>query len=249
MLTIELALRRGASGVLVAGCGVDPACRTGADHTQGRLAGDHEPSLRTDRIDSDKVTFVRYDRTDPQGLIDAAQAFRKGQKVTRFRRTTSRLRRSAVATIIILSLSASTLYLSDGPYRTVRMEKAAFVVSLKHAGDIVKSTQNVDDSNVLPHMRRQRPIERVRVGVRLRVTIDDSLYVQNVYDPGGLFNDGLSIGISELGIEPGRHSIVVEIDNTEDTSRWTHSWTSNLDFVAAERRILVFDEDGRFILH
>ena len=251
MLTVERALRRGAEGVLVAGCGVDPACRTGADYTESRLAGDREPWLRTDHVDPKKVTYVRFDRTDPQGLIDAAAAFRTGTPVVRMRKTNSRLKRGTAAAVVGLSLTASTVLLSDGPYRTPQMENAAFVVSLKHAGDVVTSstTEQVDDSDALPHMRRERPVERIRVPVRLRITVDDSVHVLEAYNPGGLFDDGLSVGISELELTKGAHRLTVEIDNTSDAAAWAYTWTRQLSFNKAQRRVLVFDEDGRFMLH
>jgi NAD-dependent dihydropyrimidine dehydrogenase PreA subunit len=251
MLTIERALRRGAEGVLVAGCGVDPACRSGADYTGSRLAGDREPWLRVDHVDPSKVIFVRFDRTDPKGLIDAAAAFRSGKPVVRMRKTTSPLKRGAAAAVVGLSLTASTVLLSDGPYQTPQMEHSAFVVSFKHAGDVVTSTttDQVDDSDVLPHMRRERPVERIRVPVRLRITVDDSVHVLKSFNPGGLFDDGLSVGISELELPVGIHSLTVEIDNTSEADSWAYEWSGEMPFAKAQRRVLVFDEDGRFVLH
>ncbi|MDG1753714.1 MAG: hypothetical protein P8H65_01910 [Rhodothermales bacterium] len=193
----------------------------------------------------------RFDRTDPKGLIDAAAAFRTGKPVVRMRKTTSRLKRGAAAAVVGLSLTASTVLLSDGPYQTPQMEHSAFVVSFKHAGDVVTSTttEQVDDSDVLPHMRRERPVERIRVPVRLRITVDDSVHVLESFNPGGLFDDGLSVGISELEFPVGIHSLTVEIDNTSDAGSWAYEWSGDMPFDKAQRRVLVFDEDGRFVLH
>jgi len=252
MLTVERALRRGAEGVLIAGCGVDPACRIGTEWTQERLVGTREPWLRTDHVDASKVVYVRYDRTNPHRLIQAAEAFRAGKPVQRFRRSPSKVQRAAVAAAFVLLLTASTIFLSDGPYRTPLKNDASFLVSFKFPGDIVTSVQTeetVDDEGVLPHMRRERPVERTRVPVRLRVTVDDSVNVEEAYAPGGLFGDGLSIGMSTLDLEPGMHSIRVDIDASADPGSWSFHWESTLRMSRAERKVLIFDEDGRFTLH
>ena len=257
MLTIERALRRGAQGVLIAGCGVDPACRLGTEWTQDRLNGDREPWLRTDHVDESKVTYVRYDRTDPHGLIEAAEAFRTGQPVKRFKRMPGKIQRAAVALTFVLILTASTLFLSDGPYKTPVAEMGEFLVSFKFPGDVVTTSQtdedtddqDADDEGVLPHMKRKRPVERMRVPVRLRVTVDDSVNVEESYAPGGLFGDGLSIGISTLDIDPGMHRVEVLIDASADPENWEYRWASTLNLNGAERRVLLFDEDGRFTLY
>lgn len=252
MLTVERALRRGAEGVLLAGCSVDPACRMGADYTENRLQGKREPWLRTDHVDRSKVTYVRFDRTNPDGLIAAASAFKDGRPVITSHKTPSTLRRVLVGVVVAVVTLASTVFLSDSPFHVVQRETAAFVVSLKHAGEIVTysdSDAQVDDSNVLPHMRRERPVERIRVPVQLRITVDDSIRLVQSFEPGGLFNDGLSIGMSETEVTPGDHRVKVEFNDTSDGSGWTYVWERELAFEPLTRKVLVFDEDGRFVLH
>ena len=233
MLTIERALRRGAEGVLVAGCGVDPTCRTGADYTESRLTGKREPWLRSDHVDTQKVVYIRFDRTDPKALIAAATAFKAGSPVVKSRPLRLRTQRAIMAVFIAISIVASTVWLSGGPYWEVKREHAQFVVSLKHAGSIVTTTSTdatVDDSNVLPHMRRQRPLERFRVPVRIRITIDDSVYANQAFTPGGVFNDGLSIGIMETNVKAGLHNVKVEVDNSGALDAWSHEWNEALNF-------------------
>ncbi len=89
----------------------------------------------------------------------------------------------------------------------------------------------------------------MRVPVRLRVTVDDSVNVEESYAPGGLFGDGLSIGISTLDIDPGMHRVEVLIDASADPENWEYRWASTLNLNGAERRVLLFDEDGRFTLY
>jgi ferredoxin/coenzyme F420-reducing hydrogenase delta subunit len=252
MLTIERALRRGAQGVLVAGCGVDPGCRTGADYTESRLKGDREPWLRTDHVDPEKVVYVRYDRTNPKALVAAAAAFKAGQSVVRAKKARSKWNSAVVAVIVGCSIIVSTVFLSDGPYWAVKREHAEFIVSLKHAGMVVTSSTTdaqVDDSNVLPHMRRARPIERIRVPVQLRVSIDDSVHLSQAFTPGGLFDDGLSIGIAATTVSEGSHVVQVDINNSADPETWSHVWTERLTFKPLQRKVLLFDEDGRFMLY
>lgn len=252
MLTIERALRRGAQGVLVVGCSVDPVCRTGADFTDSRLTGKREPWLRSDHVEKNKVAYVRCDSTRPKELRSIAAAFKNGTPIDDGRSKPSRLRRLAVASVFVLGVTALTVFLSDGPYRGVKREHAQLVVSIKHAGLTAVSdstVDQVDDSNVLPHMRRPRSSERVRVPVRLQVTIDDSVHIEQVFTPGGLFNDGLSIGISDTNVDSGRHRVKVLIDNTGTTGAWSHEWTDVLNFIPLQRKVLVFDEDGRFKLY
>jgi len=256
MLTVERALRRGAAGVLIAGCGIDPACRLGAEYTEMRLNGTREPWLRTDHVDPSKVHFSRIDKTNPDALIREAAGF-LGRDLTSKNRFSlkqkgSVARKVAVAVFSVVVLLGFTVFLSDSPYSNLEREGSTFIVSLKHVGEVVASTSaesNVDDSNVLPHMRRERPVERIRVPVQIRISVDDTIRALDSFKPGGLFNDGLSIGMTQVALSPGRHEVSVEMNGSADPTNWHASWKQSLVFYPKQSKVLVIDEDGRFHLY
>ena len=76
MLTVERALRHGAAGVLIVGCGQDPSCREGCDWTLERLEGKREPFLRRDKVDLSRIRYLRLGSGDASALTAEAQEFR-----------------------------------------------------------------------------------------------------------------------------------------------------------------------------
>ncbi|HEY0839156.1 MAG TPA: cytochrome b N-terminal domain-containing protein, partial [Vulgatibacter sp.] len=62
--TLERAVRKGAAGVLVVGCGpVEPHYREGIDWTSQRLGGEREPALRREKVGAGKIRFVTLGST------------------------------------------------------------------------------------------------------------------------------------------------------------------------------------------
>lgn len=251
MLMVERALRHGAKGVLIAGCGVDPVCRKGADWTQDRLNGSREPFLRTEKVPADKVRYVRYDRTDQHAFLQSAAAFREGSPATEPGQSSNRFKRYAVVAALIIVLGILTFGLSDLPYGTPTRTHSELLVSFKHAGQLIEQddTEVQDQGDVLPHMRRTTTAQRVRTPVRLRVLIDGKEVVHRTFEPGGLYNDGSSIAMESIPISEGQHHVQLFIGDTPDSDTWTYVGEQTLDFNLTERRVVLFDQAGGFSWH
>ncbi len=79
-LMVERAIRRGAAGALIVTCGPGECLyREGALWIEERMAGEREPSLRSDKVASEKVAMLGLDRTRKAELIERAGALRRDQ--------------------------------------------------------------------------------------------------------------------------------------------------------------------------
>lgn len=247
MLTVERAIRHGARGVMIAGCSTDPSCRHGSMWTHERLTGTREPGLRLDKLPERAVRYVRYDRTDRRAFLEAAAAFRNGESDSGPRRVRSTFARYAVAAIVLLGVTLPTVGLSDLPYPMPPMDHAELVVSFKHAGQLAEQIAETNDEDVLPHMRGAPSGRKVRLPVRMSLAIDGEEILNRAYEPSGLFNDGTSIAIEPVPIEPGEHVVRVMIGESADVSEWTYTSQETVQFAAGRRQVVQFEYPGGFV--
>lgn len=251
MLTVERALRRGAQGVLLVGCGPDPACRTGDRWTADRLAGAREPALRTGRVDPARVRHVRYDRTEAKAFFRAAAAFREGRAGAEPPGGGRRLGHGVAAAAVVAGLGVAVLLGGRVPYRPAAAETAELVVSFKHAGQLVDASAAPAEArdDLLPHMRGAVSTERVRVPVRLSVSIDGREVVNRAYEPGGLFDDGSSVAMERIPVPEGRRRVAVRVGDTGRPGEWTYTDERVVVFERGERRVVLFDRLDAFSWH
>ncbi len=241
-LLIERAIRRGAAGAVLVGCGPDPVCRLGTLWTEQRLEGEREPELRKEKVADSSIHYFNFNRSEKRAFLYAARAVVSGQEVTH--RPPGRLSRWLVTAALVLGLGAVIVGLSETPYPIVTHEKAELVVSFKHAGRVVEKTRNTvaDQKDLLPHMRRARAMERIRLPVRLQVFIDGKKLVDRSYEPGGLFKDGQSIAIEKLVLDEGEHTVSIRLDDSADPNVWNWQETRTLTFEKNRRRVILFDK-------
>ncbi len=239
-LLIERAVRRGAAGALLVGCGPDPVCRLGTTWTQQRLDGEREPELRREKVAQARIHFLNFNRSDKQAFLQAARKIAAGDPPQQSRRRS----RWLIAGLLTLILGALVVGLSETPYPIVTHEKAELVVSFKHAGRVVEKTLNEveDQQNLLPHMRRARAMERIRLPVRLQVFIDGEKIIERSYEPGGLFKDGQSIAIETIVLDEGEHTVRIRLDDSDDPDAWHWEETRTLTFEKNRRRVILFDK-------
>lgn len=248
MLTVERALRKGAKGVLIAGCDTNMACRKGATWTQERLDGIREPEFRlADKPASQQVRFVRFDRTNQQEFLESATAFRQGEKPDATGNTPKSARNMYItALILILMLGGLTGWLSNAPYQSPTMNHGELVVTFKHAGQHVEAQQSTNDNDRLSHMQGATATRMVRMPVRLKVLIDDVEHLSRSYEAGGLFNDGSSVAVETFSVSPGVHKVEVFIGDSENPNEWNYSDSASVSFTASERRIVQFEVSSAF---
>ncbi len=251
MLTVERASRRGAKGILIAGCDTNAACRKGSTWTEERLDGTREPIFRLhDDPAREQVRFVRFDRTDRSAFLKTAAAFREGQPVPGdgYGRSFKQL---LTALLLLLILGSVVGWLSDAYYRLPAVPHGELIVSFKHAGQTVKSDQvnESNDEDRLSHMRSASSGRAVRLPVRLKVLIDGVEQLNLSYEAGGLFNDGNSVAIESFDVSPGVHEIKIYIDDSEDLGTWSYTDSASLNFKASERRVVQFELPAKFSWH
>jgi coenzyme F420-reducing hydrogenase delta subunit/NAD-dependent dihydropyrimidine dehydrogenase PreA subunit len=251
-LMIERAIRQGASGVLVVTCPPDKcAYREGAEWERQRIEGVREPALRTDKLEAGQVQLVAIDRTRSADLIRAAARFRDGEGPLP---TSERPRAiNAVAATVLLIACAGLLGLvSDLGYTPPEIDGSEFVVSLKHPGLASENCRDLTEEELAStpiHMRRERVCERTRPSVRLRVAIDGAIALETSVPPSGIWEDGNSVAVERIAVDPGEHLVSVAIGETASPDEWSFGEERTITFTDETRRVVVFDRVAGFVWH
>lgn len=255
---LERLVKRGAAGVLVAGCGEsDPVAREGMTWLGHRLQGIREPVFHPRKADPTRVRFVKLNRTIRGGLVRAARDFESvmqgatsgGASSLAVRHSSFRL--AAAGAALALVLSGVAFAFSALSYRTAHSSEPEFVVSFHHAGAVMeprKLTKEELDQR-LPHMRAQVNVGRQRASVRVRVQVDGQVAFDQAFAPKGLSHDGASVGLMRLPVTLGARTVRVEIADTADPEVWTKQWSGTVMFETNRARVLLFDTKAGFSLH
>jgi ferredoxin/coenzyme F420-reducing hydrogenase delta subunit len=245
-LTIERALRHGARGVLIVACGgSEPTFREGGNWIAARIAGDRQPSLRSEKVDVERVRVVELDRTRLDDLIEEARRFREGTTSKAPSKRTRAIGAAAIAAVFLAIIGAGSRVGYGGP----KIDGPQLVVSLKHPGKTGEHcrTLGAEEKAQLPaHMRRDQICERGRAPVRLRVEVDGEVRIASTYQPKGLRADGPSIAMEELGLTPGTHTIVIAIGDSHDPNEWTYRVTRTIEVANRSRVVALFDRFAGF---
>lgn len=255
---LERLVKRGAAGVLVAGCGEsDPIARDGMTWLGHRLQGVREPAFNPRRADPNRVRFVKLNRTERGGVIRAAREF---ETITARSRTPdsdapspchSLFRLAAVGTALAILFSGLAFAFSAFAYRTSHRPEPELVVSFHHVGAVMeprKLTKEELDKR-LPHMRAQVNVGRRRAAVRVRVRVDGQVAFDQSFAPKGLSHDGASVGLVRLPVAPGARSVKIDVADTADAEVWTKQWSDTVTFETNRARVVLFDTKAGFTLH
>ncbi|RMH98610.1 MAG: hydrogenase iron-sulfur subunit, partial [Calditrichaeota bacterium] len=245
-LLVERAIRRGAQRVLIVGCGSDPYCRKGPAWTEERLEGRRKPAFRREKLNGARVGFLQFNRADRKRFLDAARAFARGESPEPS--SISRWQKIALAAMLVIGLNTITVAPSDAPFLASASPAPELVVTFQLPGQFVEqpTASTGGQEELLPHMRSPVTLERRRVPVRLRVTVDGKELLRNAYKPGGLFSDGTSIAVERLPIPPGTHTVGIDIGNTPDPEEWNFHAEQVLEFTAGYRHVVRFEKGVGF---
>lgn len=251
-LTIERAMKRGAGGVLVVGCGPgETPYREGEKWTQMRLAGKREPSLRKTHVDESRVLFLKLDRTRLNELKKQAAAFRKGTKAPPLA-SRAKVVTAAAGVGVAAVFSVLTVAGADLPRPTPAQLPSQLVVSFKHpgvAGENCREVTEEEKASQPAHMRQDVICERGRASVRLRIVVDGEQVLEKAYAPHGLSGDGNSVAIETLELAPGTRHISLFLGDTSDPNEWNHTVSRTVEMVQAQRRVALFDKMAGFTWH
>lgn len=250
-LTVERALRRGARGVLVVACGPG-GCRyrEGGKWTAQRLSGAREPSLRTDKVDAQKVRLLELFRTEGARLRAEAAAFARARPPVRPHRP-SPARAGLAGVVLALALVGVIWGATRVGYAAPALPGSELVVSFKHPGQSAEQCREPSAEEIAklpPHMRPKTICERRRADVRLVVTIDGQERVDRAFEPRGIWHDGNSIAIERIPVTPGRHDVRIRIGDTPDGAL-RHEASRNVSFREGHRSVVLFDKLSGFTWH
>ena len=238
-LTIERALRRGAGGVLLVGCGTSCCYREGVNLAEERLAGGRGHPLDPD---DRRVALVSYEPGRQGELVAAARRHRDAIEAARRARARWRVAATGLATIIVLS--ALTYLPSELGHATAASGAPELVVSFKHPGQIAERCRTLSEAEVAAkpaHMRQPVECARSRSPVRMRVEVDGVAVSDREYRPSGLFEDGISVAIARFRVAAGEHRVRIEISDNLDATP-PHAGEQTLTFEPYLRRVVLFDK-------
>jgi ferredoxin/coenzyme F420-reducing hydrogenase delta subunit len=252
-LTIERALRRGAQGILIAGCSKgEPPYREGIKWLDRRLEGEREPVLRRNKVDASGVRFVTYNRTEKQGLIDAAQSLRD-DTLNEQSSPYSTAKKYLGGLVLAAALAVPIVGLSDAPSLVPTATAPELIVSVKHRPDALKDCRELTEqekTGTMRHMQAQDGTicERSRPDVRVGIWLDGEQVVDTVYEAHGLSSDGPGIGTEHIVVDAGEHQVTVRVGNTAQPGQWSDEWTGELEFEGGRRRVVLFESKEGFIV-
>jgi coenzyme F420-reducing hydrogenase delta subunit len=251
-LTLERALRRGASDALVVSC-PPGAChyREGERWIRERVEGERTPALRVEMVARERIHLLPLARTATGELVRMAGEIRRTGHARGPSRPGAALS-GAASVALALGVAGALGVVSDLGYAAPRPEGSELVVTFKHPGHVSDECRELspEEQAARPrHMRRERICARERAPVRLRVTLDGERVVERSYPPSGIWGDGSSIAVEPFAVAPGRHRVRVEIGDEADDDEWNHAMEQELEFGLEARRVVTFDKLVGFGVH
>jgi ferredoxin len=243
-LTLERALRRGGREALVVTCGPGKChYREGADWIGMRLNGERGPALRTDKVARERIHVRALDRTRKGDLVREALALQAdGGEPAGAPRPRALAGVASVALALIVAAALGVV--SDLGYAAPAVDGSQLAITFKHPGRVSEECRELTEEELArrpAHMRQEKICERARADVRLRVSVDGERRIDSTHPPTGIWGDGSSVAVVSLPIEPGEHTVRVEIGDSLDPEEWTHVTEQKLAFTEDARRVIVFD--------
>lgn len=244
---VERLLAKGATAVLIAGCGSSEAfAKEGNRWMPARLAGTREPAFRPSRADPSKVAHVTFDPLRPQSLTAAATRLRTAATAP------AATPRSRVGTVIaglvvtVLAM-AGVLVVSDASFRNPAPAEAEFVFSFTAHGDWLEGAAAPAVDPALDkrpiHMRTAQPAKRTRQPVTVRLEVDGRVE-ERVFQPKGLKSDGASVGELRVPLPSGKHRVAI----TLNTGAATQTWQEEIELKERYQRVLFYEPGHGFRL-
>jgi F420-non-reducing hydrogenase iron-sulfur subunit len=249
-LMIERALRHGAEGVMIVGCGPGECqYREGAAWEKLRIEGLREPVLRKDKVAEEQVLLLGLDRTQTKELVRQAKDFGGGNPPPGDSPRLPAL--TALAAVLLAGVFAGIVGVASNlGYASPQSPRSVLAVSFKHPGQMSENCEEMSEeelADVPVHMRKARKCERARSPVRLRVHVDGQPVVESSFAPSGLWSDGPSVAIERVPVELGEHTVRVEIGDGPDPGEWSFADERTLEFTREHRRVVLFERVDGFV--
>ncbi|MDH5718385.1 MAG: hydrogenase iron-sulfur subunit [Spirochaetia bacterium] len=244
MVIPEQLIKKGMKGVLLISCGEgDCSNREGVTVTEGRLNGYIGPALKLSDEDKKRIYLLKASGVSTGAIIKQAEKFSKEMNNVEYReKPISKGKMLLASTVLYILFMSITYYFSDLSYATPYKGKAKLLVSLDHPGESSENCRKYTEeelSKMRPHMRKAEVCERQRAAVSMRIKIDGKIISEKTYKPAGIWEDGKSMGVENLFIEPGKHEVTVEINDSLKND-WKYKETKELDIKEGTRRVIIF---------
>ncbi|NGP88779.1 cytochrome b N-terminal domain-containing protein [Fodinibius halophilus] len=250
-LMIERALRKGAEGVLIVGCQSEPDYRLGAMWTEERISGGRHPELRNEKVDSSRIHYLQYDRTDYDGFIKEARELQRNTSKFTLKQdesSSTKMKKYIMGAFLVLMLSSLTYFFSNAPYSVPIQNDSELVVSFTMPGRPVDSSvkKESEQQNLQSHMQsRNAPAKRERSDVRLRIDVDGETVHEQKYEPSGLYNDGMSGAVEYIPLKAGAHTVEVYLGDTT-SEEWLYTDQKKVVFKDNHRSVIKFNRADGF---
>lgn len=244
--TLKL-LDNGVSEIFVAGCS-DNDC----DFREGPVTLD----ARLDRGEAaEKQKHLHYHKFMPgdvDSLIQTANSIAQKKSVA-MEVEVPKAKKMVSLVLVSAVFLAITVFFSDLPYSTPKSSsQSEFVFSFKLAGEVTQNCGQVskeDLEKLPPHMRQAQKCERKRSYVMIRVYVDDKMVSEKSFKPQGIWEDGISVGLMHIPVEPGTHTIKVELSDKAGIATFPYSDSKSLTFKDGFRNVGIFSKTEGFIWH
>lgn len=244
---IERALKKGAGGVLVAGCKSDPDFRLGNDWLEDRIEGQRHPGFASDRFETERVCYLQLDKPETGKLLQDAQRFRNREAPgAEDRRPASRWKKAVTAALLFGLFSLLTLWPSSAGMPLPEPE-TTFVVAFEFAGRPTVVEERADD-HLADHMQSpERERVRQRADTWVRVQSGGQTLFEETYSAGGFLSGHNGTRIIDIPIEPGEQTLTVQFgDNAGEELEWLYQDSLCVELTEGERKVLRFNEQRGF---
>jgi ferredoxin/coenzyme F420-reducing hydrogenase delta subunit len=204
---ISYALDAGASKVVIAGCPLEDCNdREGNVWLEEQLARQRAPYLKR-KEHGERVRTVWLPPNERGWLGQALLNRLTWPDLNRFH--------LARAVGLWLGLLLLIIPLADLSFQAYGPDQARLQVGLRHSSQFVQ--QQLISPEELAKLPQHLQLEQVqgtgRFPLRLVIKMDGQVLLDNIYQAQGVRHDGAVFVLEKLGISPGKHTFVVQVDD------------------------------------
>jgi len=140
------------------------------------------------------------------------------------------------------------LFSSAPAYRPLAPGDALLLLAFRHAGQPLgecKQRTPTELARLPANMRTEIVCPRARAPVRIRVEIDDRVFIDEVHEAGGIARDGAVLVYRRKPIAAGSHRIRVRVADGANADEFRHLRDATVDLAPGKLLTVDFDH-GKF---
>lgn len=165
----------------------------------------------------------------------------------------ARLLRIPGQTLVYLGTALLLGYFSNAPsYTHFPPDRAALRVSLVHSAGHRKECRRLSTEEIAelaPNMRRLEICERERLPIRLQLSLDGRILIDQEYEPTGLSGDGPSKIDRRFAVAPGEYRLELRMRDSAREEGYDYEMTRDITLAPRENLVIDFrPEAGGFVL-